>query len=186
VVGTGPEGQDVAQGPREVVTAVGINGLEETQDDPEVHGDEVELASHGNPDDRRANNAESEKHDLDRGGILGGQAEGGAVGVVQLVDGLVERAVVQRPMEPVVPGILNNEEDDNLHSNLPGGRERSAVAHAEVGCDRMEKPDLRELDGAVADKDEGGAFELFLPGRYLLLRGYKYTVYTLLLGEDCD
>jgi hypothetical protein len=45
VIGTGPEGKEVVQTPWEVVTTVGINGLEKTEDNPEIHCQNVELTS---------------------------------------------------------------------------------------------------------------------------------------------
>ena len=41
VIGTSPERQEVVQTPREFVAAVCIDGLEETEDNPEVHGQDV-------------------------------------------------------------------------------------------------------------------------------------------------
>lgn len=38
VVGTGPEGEELAQAPGEVIPAVGVDSLEEAEDDPGVHG----------------------------------------------------------------------------------------------------------------------------------------------------
>lgn len=35
----------------------------------------------------------------------------------------------------------------------------------------MKEPDLRELDGEVADEDEGGAVPLLFPGGNFLLQG---------------
>lgn len=172
VVGAGPEGDDVAQAPGEVITRVGVDGLEQTQDDPQVHGDEVQVARDADPDDGAADDAEAQEHDLDWGGVLSSQAEGGAVRVVQLVDRLVQRAVVQSAVEPVVPGILHDEEGEDLVGHLPPRREREAVLQAEEGGDGVEEPDLRQLDGAVADEDKESAVPLLLPsGKLGLLRG---------------
>ena len=52
VVSAGPNWEEVSQAPREVVATVGINGLEEAQDDPDVHGDQVEIASDTEQQDR--------------------------------------------------------------------------------------------------------------------------------------
>lgn len=167
VVGTSPEGQDVAQAPGEVVAGVGIDGLEQTEHNPQVHGDQVHVLGDGDPDDGGSDNTETQEHDLDRGRVLGGEAKGCAVGVVQLVDRFVERAVVQRPVEPVVPGVLDDEEDGNLHGDLPGGRERNAVVEAKVSGNGVEEPDLGQFDGAVANQDEPSALPLLFPCGYL-------------------
>ena len=171
VAGTGPERQDVAQAPGEVVAAMGVDGLEEAEDDPQVHSDEVELTRERDPEDGGTDDANAEEHDLDGRSILCGQAERSAVRVVKLVDGLVQRSVVQDSVKPVVPGILHNEEDGDVHGYLPGGGEGDAILHSEVGRDGVEQPDLGELDGEVAQEDEGGALPLLLPGGDLLLCG---------------
>ena len=44
VIGTGPEGEDVLERPREIVSAVSVNGLEETEDDPGVHSEVVKVS----------------------------------------------------------------------------------------------------------------------------------------------
>lgn len=165
VVGAGPDGQEVSQTPGEVVARVGVDGLEQTQDDPHVHGEQVEVTGEGDPEDWAADGADGEEHDLNRGGVLGGEAEGRGVGVVQLVDVLVERAVVQGTVEPVVPSVLHDEEDCDLVGHLEDAGERDAVVHAEVGSNWVEEPDLGELDGDVGQEDQGGAVELLLPCR---------------------
>lgn len=168
VLGAGPEGEEVAQAPGEVVAAVGVDGLEESQDDPDVHGEEVELASDLEEDDGAAHDTNAEEGGFDGGGVLSGETEGGGVGVVHLVDSLVERAVVQGAVEPVVPGILHDKADGDLEGHLPGGREGHVVVHAEVGGDGVEEPDLGKLGGEVADEDDGGAVPLLLQGGNLL------------------
>ena len=171
VVGTSPERQDVAQAEGEIVAGVGIDGLEETEDDPDIHGGEMEVLGEGDPENRGSYGTDTEKHDLNRGGVLGGETKGRAVGVVNLVDSLVERAVVKRAVEPVVPGILHDEEDADVEGHLPERREGHAIVEAEVGGDGVEEPDLGELDGAVTEENEAGALELFLPGGALSLCG---------------
>ena len=59
VVGAGPKGQEVAQAPGEVVAAVGIDGLEESEDDPHVHGKEMKLPCQTDPDDGGTNDADA-------------------------------------------------------------------------------------------------------------------------------
>lgn len=82
---------------------------------------------------------------------------------MQLVNVLVERAVVQRAVEPVVPSILHHEEGSDLVSHLEHGREGHAIVHAEKDGDRVEEPDLWQFNSDMADKDEGGAIELLAP-----------------------
>ena len=52
--------------------------------------------------------------------------------MVELVDRLVQRAVVKRAVKPVVPSILHDEEDGDVEDDLPQGRERGAVVQAEL------------------------------------------------------
>jgi hypothetical protein len=169
VVSTSPKGEDMAQAPGEVVAAVGIDGLEETENNPRKHCQEVKFADDGNPDDGNSNNAKAEEHSLDRGRVLGSEAKGSAVRVVKLVDILVQRSVVQRAVEPVMPGIFKDEEGSNLESHGRKLGERDAEVHAEVGGDGVEQPDLGKLNGAVAQEDKDRAIPLFFPGGKLLL-----------------
>jgi hypothetical protein len=89
VVGAGPDGQEVAQTPGEVVAAVRVDGLEETKDNPDVHGDKVELTGNGEDDKRASNDTDAEESGLDGRSVLSGQTERSRVGVVHLVNGLV-------------------------------------------------------------------------------------------------
>lgn len=106
MVCTGPEGEEVVQAPGELVAAVGVDGLEETEDDPEIHGEDVQVTGQGAPEDGAADSAEAQGHDFDGRGILGGETKGSGVLVVNLVDGLVEWAPVESAVREVVPGIL--------------------------------------------------------------------------------
>lgn len=169
VVRTGPEGEEVVQAPGEVVSAVGIDGLEKTHHDPDVHGGKVEILGDGDPDDGDTDGADAKKHGLDRAGVLSSHAEGSAVGVVKLVNVAVQRAVMKRPMKPVVPRVLADEEDGYLHGHFPCGREGDTKLHAAHGRKRVEEPDLRKLDGEVAEENERSAVEALLPRRDLLL-----------------
>lgn len=169
MVGTSPDGEEVAQAPGEVVATVGVDGLEETQDDPNVHGDEVEIASDLKEENGRANNTNTEKHGLNGRGVLSSETERSRVGVVHLVNGLVERTVVQAAVKPVVPGILHDEEDGDLDGHLGQRGERNTIVHAEVSSNRVEEPDLRKLSGEMADEDNGSAIPLLLECRHLLV-----------------
>lgn len=60
VVSARPKGKEMMQTPRKLVAAVGVNGLEEPQDDPQVHGQDVQVAGYGAPEDGDADGAEAE------------------------------------------------------------------------------------------------------------------------------
>lgn len=169
VLGSGPEGKEVSQGPGKIVSGVRVDGLEQAQHDPEVHREQVQVLGDEHPEDGGPDGAEAEEHDLDRGGVFSSHAEGRGVVVVHLMYGLVQGRPVGAAMHPVVPGIFEDEEDHDLVGHLPRGREGHAIVEAAPGCDGVEEPDLGEFDGEVAEEDEGAAFELLLPcGDFLL------------------
>ena len=115
VVGAGPERQKVVQRPGKLVAGVGVDGLEQAQHDPQVHGEDVEVAGQRDPQDGRGHGAEPQHHDLDRAGVLGGQPERRRVLVVDLVDVFVqERRHVHGAVRPVVPRVFQHEEDGDL------------------------------------------------------------------------
>lgn len=107
-----------------------IDGLEQPQYDPRVHGEDVQVFCDGCVDDWDSNGAKGENHGLDRGGVLGGEAEGGGVLVVELVDLLVKSGCVQSAVKPVVPGVFEDEEDGDLVGHFPPGWERDGRGEA--------------------------------------------------------
>jgi len=103
VVSAGPEWKEVVQAPREFVTGVSVDGLGKSEDNPDVHGENVEVLSDAAPDDWCTDCTESKNHDFNWRSVLGGQTERSRVLVVDLVDHLVERAPVESAVHPVVP-----------------------------------------------------------------------------------
>lgn len=189
VLGAGPEGDEVVETPGELVAAVGVDGLEEAKDDPDVHGHDVEVLGVGAPEDGAADGAKTEDHDFDRGGVFSGHTEGCGVLVVDLVDAPVERAPVEGAVGEVVPGVFHDEEDGDLVGHGPDGGEGHGSLEAKVLSHRMEqpvvscqlmklpvtrgcyRPDLGEFDGEVTEEDESGAVPLLLDGRDFVLHG---------------
>lgn len=169
VVGTGPDGEEVVQGPGELVAGVRVDGLENAQHDPHVHGQDVQVLGDGAPQDGRADRAQAEDHDFDGRGVLGREAEGRGVLVVDLVDVLVQRAPVHGAVGPVVPGVLEHEEDGDLIGHGPDGGEGNGGREAAVLRHGVEAPDLRQFDGEVRDEDEFRALPLLSRGGDLLL-----------------
>src|SRR5690349_7684573 len=150
VLSAGPDGEEVVQAPWELVAAVRIDGLENTEDNPSIHGQNVKVLGDGAPQNWAANSSESQHHDLDWRSVLSGQAERSRILVVDLVDVLVQkRACVHGAMHPVMPGVLQNEEDGNLVCHLPGAGERNRGLEAEVLAHRVEHPNLGELNGEM-------------------------------------
>jgi len=175
VLSAGPERQEVVQTPWELVAAVRVDGLEHTEADPRVHGQDVEVLGDGAEDDWDSDSAEAEDHDFNRRGVLGGQTEGSGVLVVDLVDVLVEEgAGVHGAVHPVVPCVLEDEEDGNLVGHLVDAGEGNGSLEAEVLAHGVEHPDLGKLDGEVGQEDEGGALCLLPSSGNFLLRQVSY------------
>lgn len=65
VMSASPDGEDVAQTPGKVIAAVRVDGLEKTENDPGVHGEEVELASNSKEDNWASNDTNSEESSFD-------------------------------------------------------------------------------------------------------------------------
>ena len=80
---------------------------------------------------------------------------------MDLVNVLVERAPVHCAMRPIMPSILKYEKDRNLESHCLPTWEWDAGVHATEFRHWVEKPDLREFDSEVAEKDEFRALPLF-------------------------
>jgi hypothetical protein len=179
MISTGPEGEEVVQAPWELVTAVGINSLEETEDNPEIHRQDVELTSNQDPDDRYTDRAKTENHDFNGRCVLGSQSEWSRVLVVDLVDTSVKRAPVHCAMTPVMPSILKYKEDSDVESHCLPAWERDTGVHAAVFRHWVEKPDLRELDSEVAQENQFRALPLFG-------RGWNLLVLDLVLVEIGD
>lgn len=165
MLSTGPERNEVVQAPWKLISTVSIDGLEETGNDPKVHCENVQVVSDHDPANWHHNSSSSKYHDFDWRGILSGEAEGRRVLVVNLVDALIQRTPMHRAVSPVMPCILQNEEDGNLDGHFREGWKRNAGIHAGEFCHWVEEPDLREFDSEVTEEDELGALPLFGPGR---------------------
>ena len=110
--------------------------------------------------------------------------------MVDFVDILIKRAPVKRSVRPVMPSILEYEEDGNLAGNLVPGGEGHACTKTEVQGHGMEEPGrcktsgdmllpsnlecealpyLRKLDCEMRQKYESGAIPLLFVRWYFLL-----------------
>lgn len=67
-------------------------------------------------------------------------------------------------MHPIMPRILKNEENSNMHQHLRNRWEGNSSGHAEVDGHWVEEPDLWELDGEVGEEDKFRAVPLLLYG----------------------
>ena len=169
MLGSSPEWKEVVKGPWELVSGVSIDGLEETENDPDVHGDDVEVSSEGDPDDWDTDGSKTKSHHFNGRGEFSGNSEWGGVLVVELVDATVEWAPVESTVEPIMPGILTNEENGDLVCDGLPCREWSRGTDSEVLSQWVEHPDLWELDGEVLKKDESSASELLFEGVWMTL-----------------
>lgn len=75
-----------------------VDGLKQTHSNPEVDGEDVEVAEQRAPEKRRADGSDTQKENLDWRCIFGGEAKGGSILVVNLMHASVERAPVERAM----------------------------------------------------------------------------------------
>lgn len=75
VLGASPKWQEVVQTPGKLVAAVRIDGLEQAERNPSVHGQDVEILGNGAPQDGDTDCSEAQNHDLDRGSVFSSQAE---------------------------------------------------------------------------------------------------------------
>lgn len=89
MLGTGPEWEEMVKTPWEFIAAVCVDGLEQAENNPEIHGQNVQVSGDGTPEDGAANCPQTETHDLNGRSIFSGQTEGGRILVVDFVDSLV-------------------------------------------------------------------------------------------------
>ena len=125
------------------ITTVSINSLEETEGDPDVDGDNVEVVTERAVEDRAADRTSAEDHDLRGVRVLSREPKRCRVLVVDLVDVLVERAPVQRAVGKEVAHVLEDEEERELGElQLPRGEGHLPGRHAEELGHGVEEPDL--------------------------------------------
>ena len=65
--------------PREVVSTMSIDGLEETENDPDVHGEDVEVAGAENVENRSSDGSGTEDENFSQMGVLSSEAKGSRI-----------------------------------------------------------------------------------------------------------
>lgn len=70
VVSTSPEGKDVLKRPGKIVSAVSIDSLEETENDPDVHGEDMKVSGAKNVKDRASDRSGAEDKDFSWVGVF--------------------------------------------------------------------------------------------------------------------
>jgi len=117
VVGARPEGDDVVERPREIISAVCVNSLEQPQNDPNVDSKDVEILSESAVQNRAEYGALSKDEDFSGMGVFSRKAERCGVLVVKFMDVLVENAGMERLMSKVMEEILEEEKEENLRDH---------------------------------------------------------------------
>jgi len=141
VISTGPEREDVLERPREIVSAVSIDGLEETEDNPDVHGEDVKVAGTKDVENWTSDCSSTEDEDFSWVGVLGRKTEGSRVFVMNFMDVLVHRAPVEELMGEEVEHIFVNEKKRDLNSDvLPSGEGNLPSTHPETLGNWVKQP----------------------------------------------
>lgn len=160
VVSTGPDGEEVAQRPGEVVARVRVNGLEKTHHDPTENGQKMDIAKQVGKQQGASDGTETSNGNLNGVGVLGSETKGSGVLVMLLVDVLVKRTVVEGTVEPVVPGILHEKEDGDLGSKGLESREVGRNVNVQEVANGLEAKDGHGLDKGVGNQDVLEALKL--------------------------
>jgi len=149
-----PEGEPVVGRPREVVARVGLDSLEEAEGHPDESGGQVEVVGEVAPDQRTANGAGTQDQDFNGVGVLGSETERRRPLMVKLVDVLVEGAVVETAVSPVVEEVFKDEKEDNLGDHLGQRRKGDGRnGHAKVDGDGVETNNHGQLKEEVGKKN---------------------------------
>lgn len=101
-----PEGQEMVQRPRELVSGMRINRLEQSEDNPEIHGQDMQITEDGAVEDGDTDSTKTQYEHFDGRCVFGGEAKGSRVLVVDFMDVLVEGAPVHGAVGPVVPCVF--------------------------------------------------------------------------------
>lgn len=135
VVGTGPEGEEVSERPREVVARMSVDCLPETKSDPNVDGEDVKVIPEYSVQEWSRDRSLREDQNFKRMGIFGGlydikrrtqemkkmrvthDTNRSRELVVELVNVLVQRTIVQSPVSPVMESVFKDEEEGDLRSH---------------------------------------------------------------------
>jgi len=153
VISTSPEGEDMLERPREIVSAVSVNGLEETEDDPDVHGEDVKVSGAKDVENRTGDRPSTEDEDFSWMGVLSSKSEGSRVLVVNFVDVFVHGTPVEGLMGEEMEHVFVNEEERDLECDIfPSGEGNLPGAHSETLGNWVEQPNQGELYGEMRKK----------------------------------
>lgn len=164
VIGTSPNGKQVAQTPGEVVSGVGVDSLDKSQSDPDTNSKKVHVTEEISQKKRRANSTDTGEGHLEGVSILSSQTEGGSVLVVLLVNTLVKQLGVEGSVTPIVPSVLNKEEDEKLPRKSPERGKGGSVSDVEELTHEMETENRYSLDEDVGSKNILKTLKVLLTG----------------------
>lgn len=108
MISTSPERQEMVEAPRKFIATVGIDGLEQTQHNPDIHSENMQVAGESTPENRAADGPEAENHHLNRRSIFGGQTKWCGILMVDFVNSFVEWTPMKSSVEKIVPSILHH------------------------------------------------------------------------------
>ena len=167
-VGSSPQRENPAQAPGEIVPGVRVDRLELTQSHPGQHSHQMYLASKGSEDQWGPNGSEAEKHRFPRAGVLGRQTKWRGVLVVDPMDRTIQWAPVERPMQPVMICVLDEEKDRDLDGDGFEIGKWDGVLQTEELHHWVEKDDHGQFNNKVDGQDVFDAAPLFLRRRRCL------------------
>lgn len=75
MISTGPEWKEMVKTPWELVAAVGVDSLEQSQDNPDIHSQDVKITGDRTPDDGACDSAKTEGHHFNRRSVFSSQSK---------------------------------------------------------------------------------------------------------------
>lgn len=145
-----------------------VDSLEQTQNDPDVHGQNVQVTREVAKKERTADRAHTQYKHLEWVRVLSSQTERRTVLVMELVNVLVQRTPMHGTVNPVMEHVLKHEEDENLPGHLPHAWEWHLMcSHSKVLANRVETPNLGQFDRKVTEQHKFGAAPLLCRAGYV-------------------
>ena len=117
-----------------------IDRLEESEHDPQIHCQDVQISGDCAPEDWAADGPEAEAHDFDGGGVFSCKAKRRRILVMNFMDVFIEWSPMHGAMGPIVPSVFKDEKDCELVSHGTERWERDAGAEAEELSHGVEEP----------------------------------------------
>jgi hypothetical protein len=129
---------------------VRVDSLEETEDNPEVDGDDVQVLGEVAVDERAEDGTGTKNEHFGRMGILCRQTKWSAILVMNLMNVLVQHTSVQCLMSDEVEEVFEEKEQEDLGRHGFQRGERDLVSlHSKLFSGRVEEEDKGEFDGKM-------------------------------------